>query len=30
MAINLQRGERQTEHFHIPTPNNVGPGAYDP
>ena len=30
MSINLQRSDRVTEHFIIPTPNNVGPGAYDP
>jgi len=30
MSINLQRADRKTEHFIIPTPNNIGPGAYDP
>lgn len=30
MSINLQRAERKTEHFVIPTPANVGPGIYDP
>lgn len=30
MSINLQRSERVTEHFIIPTPNNIGPGAYNP
>ena len=30
MSINLQRANRKTEHFIIPTPNNIGPGAYDP
>ena len=30
MSINLQRADRVTEHFIIPTPNNVGPGAYNP
>lgn len=30
MSINLQRAERKTEHFHIPTPGAVGPGTYNP
>ena len=30
MSINLQRAQRVTEHFIIPTPANVGPGAYNP
>lgn len=30
MSINLQRAERKTEHFVIPTPANVGPGVYNP
>ena len=30
MSINLQRAERKTEHFIIPTPSNLGPGAYNP
>lgn len=29
MTINLQRSERKTEFWKLPTPNAVGPGIYD-
>jgi len=29
MSINLQRANRATSFWKIPTPSNVGPGIYD-
>ena len=30
MSINIQRAERNTDHYRINTPAHVAPGSYDP